>query len=267
MEVTMTSVKTIMVKGLKSKWLVPSDDCVECDSQEYIRLGVRSYGLIAIVLEDNPSEDAPAKDRSYWSLASCKGYQQLKQLRNSAQAAELDPGTSTLFDPAPPENGEHKRKHNRGVLSKTHRPSRMEVQAKRMDYMSIDIPVVVAGLDTFIRVIRPTQAQDAVYVLYEQANIIATLQYMRDNGFIKSEPTKLQHTGAPGIQRRKDKYVVMQKQEGIHGGTQSWKMCDTLEDALVRQSVESFEEMDPIDDPDHIEESGPIGDMEVEAAA
>ena len=223
MDVQLSEVRCVAVTGFKATFQVPPGDVIWSDGHPFIRLRSESHTLTKLVYEQNP--DAPEVMKGeYASLANCQGLQQLIQLRNAAQAQELAPeaGSNLFENPA-------------GVQKKTQQPimTRLELQQKRAaDHLSISIQVPLEGASHSIMVLRPVQAKDALYVIYDKDALSVVLQYLRHNGFSEPQP-KFKHQGAKGIQKRVGGYVVISKDDE---GKKHFKRVKNLGKAIEVQS-------------------------------
>ena len=126
MEVELSEVRKVAVKGLKAHVQIPPEDVIVTNNVPFIRLRTQSWTLMQAVFEDNPDAPAAGMSAKGLSLACCNGLNMLVRMRNEAQAAHLAPqGGSTLFDVA-----EVKK-------PKKPRMSRIEIQSQRDEHIPI----------------------------------------------------------------------------------------------------------------------------------
>ena len=134
MQVQMWEIKVVALGDLESQWKIPPSDVIMVGAQPFVRLCTNNWGLMSLVLEDNPG--APAKNTV--SLACSKGLQHLSASRNAAQAESLQPKEgSTLFASPQASCMQPKRKKPK--------TSRIEQQLSRQQPEPISINVDLEG--------------------------------------------------------------------------------------------------------------------------
>ena len=204
MQVQMYEIKVVTLGDLEAQWKIPPSDVIMVGNQPFVRLRTNNWGLVSLVLEDNPG--APPKVQNKVSLACCKGLQHLCALRNAAQAESLVPKDgSTLFASPQPSCIQPKRKKPK--------TSRIEQQLSRQQPEPITIDVILDGSTHSIEVLRPVAASDAVYVKYEASTLDIVLKLLRSGGFTGMQ-THNKHSGPKGIWKRGAKYVVAKDVDG-----------------------------------------------------
>ena len=71
MEVELSTMRKVIVKGFKSQWQVPNADVIFVDLMPFIRLRTQSWTLLQIILENNPDAQLQAgKPKAFLLLAA-----------------------------------------------------------------------------------------------------------------------------------------------------------------------------------------------------
>ena len=153
MAVQMWEIKVVTLSDFEGQWKIPPSDVIMVGDQPFVRLRTNNWGLVSLVLEDNPG--APPKVQNKVSLACSMGLQHLCALRNAAQAESLQPKEgSTLF--ASPQGMQPRRKKPK--------TSRAQQQPSRQQPEAMCIQVDLEDSTHKVEVLRPVRASDAVYV-------------------------------------------------------------------------------------------------------
>ena len=226
MEVQLSEVRTVTVSGIQSKWSIPpKEQCVVGD-KTFVKLVMTNWGLFQVVNCGNelaPAAETTDSKFANKTLANCIGLHKLLELRNEEQASQLSSGAgvgSTLF-------GEDKQS-----LTKIHRKDqhvpKCELAKLRAQQHAIIINVPIGKTLHSIQVLRPVQAQDAIWIIYEQVALQVVIEFLRINGFNTPQPKKLKHQGDCMVQKKGDRFRVVLVQDG----KKKFKTVDSLEEAM-----------------------------------
>ena len=194
------------------------------DGSVFVRLNPRSTSLVALIVENNDHPPIPRPLLKNFSLTTADGLAVLKRLRNTAHAESLvdeRPAACTRF--ASPDGQEKK---------KQRRMSRQELLQKRKEH----VPIVISLDGVDVRILRPVQQEDLVYVEYDEDSISAEITCVRERGFNdESRYMKRDATLPKGVHvRGKLGYVMAYKDAG---GRLKRMLQKTLAEAIEAQEA------------------------------
>jgi hypothetical protein len=238
MEVQLSEVRTVTVSGIQSKWSIPpKEQCVVGDNT-FVKLVMTNWGLFQVVNCGNelaPAAETTDSKFANKTLANCIGLHKLLELRNEEQAKQLSSGAgvgSTLF-------GEDKQSPNKIHRKDQHVP-KFELAKLRAQQNAITIAVPIGNSLHSIQVLRPVQARDAIWIIYEQVALQVVIQFLRISGFNEPQPKKIKHQGDGMVQKVGDRFRVVI----MHDGKKKFKLVDSLEEAMKDHHIEEHDDHD-----------------------
>ena len=173
---TLTDTKKVKLPGIKCAWrIAQTDDVRKVDQCVFVRLSAKNHSLLNIVREQNALAPSPLPED--FRLHKCSlGLMKLIELRNIAQATCLldDEQNCNLWDTD--EDKEEKPK-------KFPKLSRGAIEAKRKDISAMDIDVPDTDPVQTVRVLRPVQPRDNLFVEYTAESLGNALFFIRNAGF------------------------------------------------------------------------------------
>jgi hypothetical protein len=225
MEVQLSEVWTVVVSGI-GKWSIPpKEQCVVGD-KAFVKLVMTNWGLVQVVNYGNELAQPETADSRFANktLANCIGLHKLFELRNEEQAKQLSSAGAgvgcTLFS--------DEKQSSAKVHRKDQHVPKCEIVKLRAQQHAIIINVPIGKTLHSIQVLRSVQAQDAIWIIYEQVALQVVIEFLRINGFNTPQPKKLKHQGDCMVQKKGDRFRVVLVQDG----KKKFKTVDSLEDAM-----------------------------------
>ena len=212
---TLSKVLFIQLDGLKSIVKINSKDVMEVRGTKLVRLAPH-INWIVLVCEDNPLAPDPVPKKM--SIRKVIGYNALKKLRNDCHIAEFEKEEKNihcnLFDKNP-------------VRHKKEKNTRAWINAQRD--ANADHSLVAVQLEQYgdVKMLRPVQATDGLWVEYTSTTIASVMNYLRASGFSQDEDVQRDPSVPQGFWKRKDCFVVMRYDDD---GSAKYKRCNTIED-------------------------------------
>lgn len=226
MAAVLTETRAVSLPGFDKVWkITKAADTATCDEAVFVRLEPTSWTLKQLVLEKNTN----VPKRAPTSLTASLGLENLRKLRNEAQALLLNPPSSCskLFEVELAEV--HAKKKSR--------TSRSAMQAARHEAASIEVEINVNSQSHTVQVLRPVHPRDHVFVKFSPDNINSVISYLRQEGFADS--TSLMNSSRDpavpaGIWRKSDStsFEVVYRKEG----KRSFKRCSDIDAAITWQA-------------------------------
>ena len=208
----------------------------------FVKLVMTNWGLVQVVNYGNDLAQPETTDSRFANktLANCIGLHKLFELRNEEQAKQLSSAGAgvgcTLF-------GDEKQSPSKVHRKDQHVP-KCEIVKLRAQQHAINITVPIGKTLHSIQVLRPVQAQDAIWIIYEQVALQVVIEFLRINGFNAPQPKKLKHQGDCMVQKVGDRFRVVI----MHDGKKKFKLVDSLEEAMKDHHVD--------EDGDHEQNAG-----------
>ena len=249
--ITNINTKIVVVPGIKSKLRFSQDQVVIVGDEEteFVKLTPSSSSLVTVVCDNNDNVPRPVPKN--FTLGSCREWTELINMRNAAQARELNAGLNVhrcaMFAkplesvvtsnsmPVLPRAGSKRRKiidSNRTVL--------------RGD-VAITIQVSIGGFAYDITLMRPVNATDALCVELSPDSIAVLIAYLRASSFdgesIIGNLNRPKDVELPaGIQHKGNFFLAryMGRDDKVH-----LKKCLDIESALVFNATLDSSGMQP----------------------
>ena len=181
--ITNINTKIVVVPGIKSKLRFSQDQVVIVGDEEteFVKLTPSSSSLVTVVCDNNDNVPRPVPKN--FTLGSCREWTELINMRNAAQARELNAGSNVhrcaMFAkpldsvvtsssiPHLPRKGSNKRK----IIDSNH--------AMHRGNAAITIQVNIGGFEYDITLMRPVNATDALCVELSPDSIAVLIAYLR----------------------------------------------------------------------------------------
>jgi hypothetical protein len=223
MAANLSEIRCISLPGLKKVWRITKGiDSVVCDDEVFVRVCRGNKTLEQLVLEKNPNI---SKDESTNNLACSVGIDTLERLRNTTQARMLDdeqPSSASLLFGGDSSQSQPKKK----------RRSRADIERARHERDSLYVTITVAGEEHDVRMLKPVNPRDNMFVAYEPGTLWCVIKFLREQGFsADAKKYRERMTGMPkGVYTRGDKFVIRYKKDD---GTTGHKFVDNMDDAVT----------------------------------
>ena len=228
LKATLWTMKCVSVEGGKGSWKICMKDVVELGDETYVRIAPYNAGLVALI---DPKSELK-------TLQGICGLVKLTRLRNEAQVKHLqeemeaEKPSCDLFVAAAPDAEPR--------TQKMPKQKRASMKARRVAPEALDIEVEFAeGEVGIIRMLRPVQTKDGLFIKYDEENVARTIRFLRQEGLEEAQSSYKRNVALPkGIWRRGDKLAVTYQE---HGAKRS-KTFKDLNEALAFQSTLGQEE-------------------------
>jgi hypothetical protein len=268
--ITNINTKIVTLPGMKSKLRFSQDQVVIVGDAEteFVKLTPSSSSLVTVVCEGN--DNAPRPVPKNFTLGSCREWTELIQMRNTAQALELNSQSCALFAnavesvvtsnniPHLPRKGTKKR---RAIDSK---------HTMHRDDAAITIQVNIGGFEYDITLLRPVNATDALCVELSPDSIAVLIAYLRASSFdgdnIIGNLNRSKDVELPtGIQHKGNFFLAyyIGRDDAMHG-----KKCLDIESAIAFRATLDSSGMQPEADdetPDFVDDVI-AGDVDAQSA-
>ena len=256
MKCTLSEIKCASFEGYKVQLKISPEDVVQCDDEAYVRLRPNNSSLVRIVVEGNDQAPQPIPER--FSMTSCKGFKTIMELRNAAQAKEMEPDAAcSLFDDDE-EPCAKKKKAKR--CSKT----TADIQQQRDQLSSMSLEIEVDGETKHIQVLRPVLPRDGIFVRYDKAVLGDVIKLLRGSGFYEEQkhqyktehgdlPQDVKGIWARNIDDEKSWIVAYKNAEG----KEKFKKFTDLDAAVVWKAANVNEDEGADVNPEHEGEDVP----------
>jgi hypothetical protein len=227
MEITVSDIKKVSSPGLKFELTLRGADLKDVDGSQFIRLVPWHCSLVNFVFENNPHTPIPRPK----TLSGSRGLADLTKLRNEAQAAELKGSPSNACTLFTHDEGSNKRAK---METKTHAVKKQE----RQQSTPLTFDLTMGDENVQVTSLRPVQANDAFWILYDATNVANVMKYIRDAGFdeVKHQLKAAVVDLPKGVWKKQvrghTKYVATWSEDGV----KKFRFKDTLAEAVATTS-------------------------------